>query len=98
MQPDEWKFTITVHGVQFVMITGALTMLVLCVGNLVFVKRSMHIEVLIMVRELGRFCWTMLTVRGLSHHYFCADILDWKITTVVTVKTLASDVDLQVKN
>ena len=39
MQPDEWKFTITVHGVQFAMITGALTMLVLSAGNLVFVIR-----------------------------------------------------------
>ena len=39
MQPDEWKFTITVHGVQFAMITGALTMLVLSAGNLVFLMR-----------------------------------------------------------
>ena len=52
-----------------------------------------------MVRELGRFFWTMLTVWVLSRHYFCADILDWEITTVVTVKTLASNVKTpQVRN
>ena len=37
MQPDEWRSTIMVHGVQFVMITGTLPMLVLCADNLAFV-------------------------------------------------------------
>ena len=46
-----------------------------------------------MVRELGRFSWTMLTVLVLSRHYSCADIVDWEITIVDTVKTQASDVE-----
>ena len=37
MEPDEWRSTITTRGEQFVMITGALAMLVLSVDNLVFV-------------------------------------------------------------
>ena len=58
----------------------------------------MRIEMLIMVRELDQFSWTMFFVSVLSHHYFCANTVDWKITTVVTVKTLASDVvTLQVR-
>ena len=58
----------------------------------------MLIKMLIMVGELGRFSWTMLTVLVMSHHYFHADIVDWKITTVITVKMLAFDVEsLQVR-
>ena len=49
---------------------------------------------LFIVKELGRFSWTMLTVLVMSHHFFRADIVDWEITTVVTVKTLASDVEI----
>ena len=53
----------------------------------------MPIKVLIMDRELGRFCWTMLVVVVLSHRYFRADIMEWENTTVITVKTLAFDVE-----
>ena len=48
---------------------------------------------LAMVRELDRFCWTKLTVLVTSHHYFRAVIVDWEITTVITVETLALDVE-----
>ena len=47
-----------------------------------------------MARELGRFCWTMLPVLVLSHHYFRADMKSSEITTVITMKTLASDVEV----
>ena len=53
----------------------------------------MLIRMLVLVEELGQFCWTMLTVLVLSHHYFRADIVEWEITTVVTTKTLAFDVE-----
>ena len=46
-----------------------------------------------MAGELGQFCWTMLFVLVLSHHYFRADIVECEITTVVTAKTLAFDVE-----
>ena len=46
-----------------------------------------------MVRELDKFCWTMLTVWAMSHQYFRADIEEWEDTTVVTVKTQAFDVE-----
>ena len=48
---------------------------------------------LTMVRELDRFCWTKLTVLVMSHHYFRAVIMDWEIATVITVETLALDVE-----
>ena len=37
---------------------------------------------------LGLIVWV------LSHHYFRADIEEWEITTAVTVRTLASDVEI----
>ena len=37
MQQDEWRSTTTVHGEQFVMITGTLEMPMLSADNLVFV-------------------------------------------------------------
>ena len=46
-----------------------------------------------MVRELGRFCCAMLIVLVMSHHYFRADMMEWENTTVITVKTLAFDVE-----
>ena len=52
-----------------------------------------------MAREMVRFCWTTLIVWVLSHHYFRATIVEWEITTVITVKMLAFDVEtLKVKN
>ena len=45
-----------------------------------------------MARELGRFYWTMLSVWVLSRHYFRAAIVEWEITTVITMKTLVFDV------
>ena len=53
----------------------------------------MLIRMPVMAGELGQFCWTMLTVLVLNHHYFRADIVEWEITTVVTVMTLAFDVE-----
>ena len=46
-----------------------------------------------MVRELVLFYWTILTVLGLSHRYFRADIMEWEIITVITMKTPAFDVE-----
>ena len=45
-----------------------------------------------MVRELDRFCWTMLVVWVMSHRYFRAAMEDWKITTVLTAMMPAFDV------
>ena len=53
----------------------------------------MFIEMLVMDGELGRFCWTMLVAWVMSHHYFRAHIEEWEFTTVITVKTLAFDVE-----
>ena len=53
----------------------------------------MLIPVLVMAGELVRFCWTKLTVVVWSHHFFRAYMLEWDIATVITVKTLAYDVE-----
>ena len=37
--------------------------------------------------ELDRFGLTMLIVQEMSHRYFRADMWEWEVTTVVTVKT-----------
>ena len=96
MQPDEWRSTITAHGEQFVIIAGTLTMLMLFADNLVFVMPLILIEMLVMARELGRFCLAGLIVWVLSHHYFRANIVEWELmSTVITVETLAFDVETQ---
>ena len=46
-----------------------------------------------MARELFQSCWTVLTVLVLSHHYFRVNIKGWEITTVITVKKQAFDVE-----
>ena len=48
-----------------------------------------------MVRELGRFCWTMSTVSVLSSRYFCANIVQSGSITVITVMTSAFNVEIQ---
>ena len=53
----------------------------------------MLIGVLIMARELGQFCWTVLIVWVLSRHYFRADIAYREITTVIIVETPAFDAE-----
>ena len=53
---DEWRSTMTEHGEQFVMMVGALTVLVWSADNLVFVMPYTFMGVLVMARELGRFC------------------------------------------
>ena len=53
----------------------------------------MLISMVFMAGVLGQFYWTMLTVLVLNHHYFRADIVEWGITTVVTLTTLAFDVE-----
>ena len=41
----------------------------------------------------------MSIVLALSHHYFRANIVEWEIITVITMKTLAYDVQtLKVRN
>ena len=49
---------------------------------------------LAMARELDQFCWAKLIVLVMSHHYFRAVIVEWEITTVITVETLALDVEI----
>ena len=52
-----------------------------------------------MARGQDKFCWTVFTVLALSHHYFRANIVEWEIITVITMKTLAYDVQtLKVRN
>ena len=53
---DELRFTITEHGEQFVMMTGTLTMLVLSADNLVSNLPWMSMGMLVMAKELVRFC------------------------------------------
>jgi hypothetical protein len=86
---DEWKFTITVHGEQFVMMFGTSEMLVLSADSLVFQMLRLLTGVLILVKGLDRFGLTMLVVQVMSHRYFHAAIVEWEVTTVVTVKTRA---------
>ena len=81
------------------MMTGILTMLLLSVDSLVFVVSYMHIKKIVMVGSQDKFCWTMFTVLALSHHYFRADMMKWEIITVITMKTLAYNVQkLKVRN
>ena len=47
-----------------------------------------------MAGELGRFGLTRLDVLVLSHQYFRANMIEWETTTVITVKTLAFDVEI----
>ena len=77
-------------------VAGTLTMLMSFADNLVFFMPKMLITVLVMARELGRFCSPGLVVEVLSHHYFRAIIVGWEIVaTVITVETLAFDVETQ---
>ena len=94
---DEWRFTIMVHGEQFVMISGTSEMLVLSADSLVFQMLRLLTEVLILVKGLDRFGLTMLVVQVMSHRYFHAAIVEWEVTTVVTVKTRAYVVMTQVR-
>ena len=48
-----------------------------------------------MAGGLGRFCLTMLIVWVMRHHYFHADIVEWEIITVITVETLAFNVEIR---
>ena len=45
-----------------------------------------------MAREVGRFCFTILIAWVMRHHYFRADIVEWEITTVITVRMLVFNV------
>jgi hypothetical protein len=56
---DGWRFTITVHGEQFVMMVGAETRLVLSADSLVF---KMQNVLTVLLREVDRFGLTMLIV------------------------------------
>ena len=94
---DEWKFTIMVHGEQFVMIPGTSEMLVLSADSLVFQMLWLLTGVLILVKGLDRFGLTILVVQGMSHRYFHAAIVEWEVTTVVTLKTRAYVVMTQVR-
>ena len=49
---------------------------------------------LAMARELDQFCWAKLIVLVMSPHYFRAVIVEWEITTVITVETLALGVEI----
>ena len=83
---DGWRFTITVHGEQFVMMVGAETRLVLSADSLVFKMENVFTG-FFRDREVERFGLTMLIVQVMSHRYFRADIEEREFTTVFTVKT-----------
>ena len=63
---EEWKCTTIDSGRQFVMITGILTMLMLCADNLDTEEQLEHIKVLILDRELVLFYWMTYSVLELS--------------------------------
>ena len=86
---DEWKFTITVHGEQFVMMIGASETLVLSADNLVLevVCMRMLSAVLNLAKGPDIFGLQMLIVQVMSHRYFHAAMGEWEVTTVSTVKT-----------
>jgi hypothetical protein len=94
---DEWRFTITVHGEQFVMIPGTSEMLVLSADSLVFQMLRLLTGVLILVKGMDRFGLMMLVVQVMSHRYFHAGMEEWEVITVVTMKTLAYVVMTQVR-
>ena len=83
---DEWRFTTTANGEQFVMITGTLAMLVLSADNLVFQMLRLLMGVLILVEELGKFGWMMLNVGDMSRRYHLALVHRGEIIIVVTMK------------
>ncbi len=84
---EGWRFTITVHGEQFVMMVGTSTMLALSADSLVFQMLKMFTRVVTLVRQIDRFGLTMLFVEVTSHRYFHALIADWEFTTVVILRT-----------
>jgi hypothetical protein len=86
---DEWRFTITVHGEQFVMMIGIKKMLLLFADSLVFKVICLRVlsVVLNLAKGLDIFGLTMLIVQVMSHPYFHAAIGKWEDTTVTTIKT-----------
>ena len=73
---DGSRFTMTVNGEQFVMITGTLTTLVLFADSLVLKMLALLIKTVhsILVRDQDRFGWMMFSVQVMSHHYLHAVI------------------------
>ena len=83
---DEWRFTTTANGEQFVMITGTLAMLVLSADNLVFQMLRLFMGMPILVEELGKFGWMMLCVEDMSRRYHLALAHRGEIIIVVMLK------------
>jgi hypothetical protein len=79
------------------MIPGTSEMLVLSADSLVFQMLRLLTGVLILVKGLDIFGLTMLVVQVMSHPYFHAAIVEWEVTTVVTVKTRGYAVITQVR-
>jgi hypothetical protein len=93
----EWRFTITVHGEQFVMMVGISVMLVLSADSLVSQMPRLLIRVVVLRMELVRFGWTKFNVGVLNRHCLRAAITCGEITTVATVKMLVSAVVQKVR-
>ena len=85
---DEWRFTITAGGEQFVMMGGTSTMLVSFADSLVLKMRTLLIKPAhgILVGDQDRFGWTMSIVEVMSRRYLHAVIMDGEDTTAVTMK------------
>ncbi len=81
------RFTITVHGEQFVMIVGTSTMLVLSADSLVFQMLKMLTRIVTLVVGLDQFCLTIFVVTVTNHRYFHALMEEWEDTTVVIMRT-----------
>ncbi len=91
---EGWKFSITEHGEQFVIILGTSKMLVLSADSLVFQMLRSLSSVVTLVKGLDQFGLTILVVQVMSHRYFHAFILECEVDTVIIVKTRGYDVKI----
>ena len=99
---EGWRFTITVHGEQFVIMVGTETMFVLSADSLVIKMPRLRSVVVDLIVGLEIFGLTMLNVQVMSHRYFRADIEEWEFTAVVTMKTrgyaVQEDVEVRIND
>ena len=99
---EGWRFTITVHGEQFVIMDGTETMLVLSADSLVIKMPRLRSVVVDLIVGLEIFGLTMLNVQVMSHRYFRADIGEWEFTIVITMKTrgyaVQEDVEVRIND
>ena len=83
---EELKFIIITSGELFVMTPGIYMTRELFVVNLAFLVRLVPQDLPASVREVVKFGWMMLHVRGVKVLYSIVDTMDGALTTAATVK------------